>query len=170
MYTSTDQVGRLDIRDPAVGPSPCISAASVCPPLVSGRVFVLSDKVRPTSDVPRPSEEQCPAQLQAAGVLESQSAITLRHAQALLPLLPFEPFGTGQAFFSGVKADAGRAVLQPAMRLLPNSCKLLAKFVKQTDCKFRFNSIAIFRDVSTSPHRDPMNGSYRHSAQLFLRR
>ena len=75
---------------------------------------------------------------------------------------PCQPFGTGQAFFSGVKADAGRAVLQPAMRLLPNSCKLLAKFVKQTDCKFRFNSIAIFRDVSTSPHRDAMNGSYEN--------
>ena len=97
--------------------------------------------------------------MHAAEVLESCDVITAKHARALLPLLPFEPFGTGQAFFSGVRSDVGEAVLQPSMRHLPNACMLLAKFVKQTNSSFRFNSIAIFCDVCTSPHRDALNGS-----------
>ena len=156
----------MDEANPVMAPALDPSLHSPCgppsneegPPLVVSRSYVFRDNVWLAPPVVRHAEELGPAELHAAEVLEP-GRVTKADVRSLIPLLPLESFGTGKAFLSGVKREGKTTVVQPAMRLFPFSCQLLAKFVKQADCDFCFNSIAIFQDVSNAPPRDAMNYS-----------
>ena len=63
------------------------------------------------------------------------------------------------AFFAGAWGCDKSVCLRPSMRSFPQSCAVMSKFVQNVYPTFRFNSVAVFKDVQTQPHRDTLNDS-----------